>query len=686
MARRRCARRWLRSLALAASLALIALAALAASAPAATPPRALLVFVSTGDAPPTNRAADEQAIALLRAFERRPQLATGLMSATQGNYSDDQALLDISAGVRVSPTAYGPNLPGDLALVPGGRGGVISGWASAVQRAADAPATIHPGLMASSIPGGAAYVGATGERTVDAVAAANRAGRVADVSIGPGRTLVARTRQQLGRHRLVVATLPSGDADADLDALLAARAPDDLVLAVQEPPNGRVLQFLPIAMAARGTAGRGLRSNTTHRPGVVTGIDIMPTVLHQLGVHVPGEVTGSRIRTGKRVSAGDLESLRERYAHVAPRRIRALQVMLAGWVLLLAACALAGRARTGLRIGALAFLWLPAVVLVPGLVDPSSAMSEAVLIAVPAFILGALTDRFVAWPRAPLVPAAVTLAVYLADLATGSNLITLSLLGPNPRAGARFYGIGNELEPALPILLFVGLAALFTGRERSRHAAATFAVSGLALALAIGSGLLGADVGGVITGSVGAAVAALFMLPGRVRPRVAVGIFLVVPIVAVGALALLDLATGAQSHFSRNVLQSHGGVSLTQTIQRRYEFAYHALVRGKMPFVFALSVIAVIVALVYRDRLYSRLPGPSWRAALAGGLAGGVAGAVTNDSGPLLFVVATFVLGVVTAYVVGAPPEDQQARVLHSEKASAGAADGPSPHPAQLAS
>ncbi len=675
------------SRALRAVLVLSALATLAAPASAAAEPRALLVFVSTGIAPPaTNAAADDQAVALLRSFARRPALAIGLMSATQGNYSDDQALLDISSGVRVSPTAYGPSLPNNLALVPRGRGGVISGWDAAVKRAADTPATIHPGLFASSIPGGAAYAGAAGQRTVDAVAAANRAGRVADVSIGPARSLVARTGDQLRRHRFVVVTLPSQEADADLDALLAARAPDDLVIAVQEPPDGRVLQFLPIAMAARGTAGRGLRSNTTHRAGVVTGIDVMPTVLRHLDLDVPGEVTGSRIRPGKRVSASSLESLRERYAHVAPRRIRALEVMLAGWALLLAACALAGRARAGLRIGALAFLWLPAIVLVPGLIDPSSAMSEALLIAIPALALGALTDRFVAWPRAPLVPAAVTRAVYLADLATGSNLITLSLLGPNPRAGARFYGIGNELEPALPILLFVGLAALFTGRERSRGAAATFAISGLVLALAIGSGLLGADVGGVITGSVGAAVAALFMLPGRVRPRVAVAVFVVVPVVAVAALALLDLVTGAQSHFARNVLESHGGVSLSQTVQRRYEFAYHALVRGKMPFVFGLSVIAVALALVYRDRLYSRLPGPSWRAALAGGLAGGIAGALTNDSGPLLFVVATFVLGVVTAYILGAPPEGERARALHSTGASAGAAAGAAPHPAQVAS
>jgi hypothetical protein len=415
----------------------------------------------------------------------------------------------------------------------------------------------------------------------------------------------------------------------------------------------------------------------------VTGIDIAPTILRHLGLHVPGAMTGSRIRTGTRSTPAELEDLRDRYGHIAPRRIRTLQALLGVWALLLGACALAGRTRAGMRIGALAFMWLPVLVLVPGVVDPDRGIVEVALIALPAFLLAALTDRLLGWPRAPAAPVAVTLVVYVADLAAGSNLITLSLLGPNPRAGARFYGIGNELEPTLPILLFVGLAGLMTGRERSRRAAALFGVSGLVLALAIGSGKLGADVGGVITGSVGAAVAVLLMLPGHVRARVAVALFVVVPVLAVGALALLDTVTGAESHFARNVLETEGGTSLGETLQRRYEFAYHALFRGLMPVVFALAVLVAVIALAYRDRLYSRLPGPAWRAALGGGLAAGVAGALTNDSGPLLFVVAVFVLGVVTAYLHGEPREGG-VRALNSADASSPGA-GSQPRPVHVA-
>ncbi|MDX6671755.1 MAG: hypothetical protein QOI91_2118 [Solirubrobacteraceae bacterium] len=657
----------------AALAVLVAVAALLVAAPAcagAAPSsaRALLVFVPAAPGPGAGeRATEAEVERLLRALERRPQLGLGLVSATQGSYTEEQQLLDISTGIRVSPTAYNPPRPPVLSLEPAGRGGAIAGWPAALKRADDAPATIRPGLLAGSIPGGAGYAGVRGERTMDAAAAADRAGRVAEVSLGPAATLVARTRALLARHRLVVATLPAGSSEAALDGLLRDRSPAELVLVVQQQPDEHVLQFLPIGAAGDHYAGRGLTSNTTHRDGLVAGIDLLPTILRHLDIRVPGHVTGSQIVPGPRVSASDLLDLRERYRHVAPRRIRTLQVLLLAWAVLLAGCALAGRARAGLRIGALAFLWVPVAVLIPGVIDPASVMGEALLVTIPAFLLGALTDRLVGWPRGPMIPAAVTLLVYLADLATGSNLLTLSMLGPNPRAGARFYGVGNELEPTLPIILFAGLAALLSGRERSRGAAAAFGLSGLALALAIGSGLLGADVGGVITGSVGAGVAVLFMLPGPVRLRAAAAVFVLVPVLAVGTLALLDLVTGAQSHFARNVLEAHGDASFWETVQRRYHFAYNSLIRGRMPFVVGFSAVAVAAALVYRDRLYARLPGPAWRAALAGGLAGGVAGALTNDSGPLLLVVAVFVLAVVTAYLHGAPDTGNRSEgALHS--------------------
>jgi hypothetical protein len=140
-------------------------------------------------------------------------------------------------------------------------------------------------------------------------------------------------------------------------------------------------------------------------------------------------------------------------------------------------------------------------------------------------------------------------------------LIVRSLLGPNPLFGSRFYGIGNELEAVLPIVLFLGLAALPLTDRRSLRGALAFAVGGAALALVIGAGRLGADVGGVITVGAGTAAATLLMLEGGVTRR-AVAVAVCVPIAALVALAVVDLVTGGNSHFERSILYAGSASSV----------------------------------------------------------------------------------------------------------------------------
>jgi hypothetical protein len=623
--------------------------------------RALLVFVP-GPAPANGIPVAPDP--LLRALERRPGLAVGLMGPTQGRYSPEQALLDITQGARMSPTAYRPPDPPRLgSLVIFGRDHArnvsIPGWSAAVHRAATAPGDIRPGRLASAVPGGTGFVAGDSGRSLDLVAAADRRGRVAEVSLGPIATVALRGRALLRRHPLVVVSLPPPPPAAlrALDSLLAARKPGELVIAVQSPPEIDSLQPLPIAVAGPGTGGHGITSDTTRTRGVIAGIDLLPTILRHLGRPIPGAVAGQPIELDERRSAGDLEALRTRYSHIAPRRVRALAGLLTAWALLVAGLAAAGgRAgvRRGLRWGALAFVWAPAVVLLPSALDPRSAIVETAIVVVGAFALAVVTDRLLPWPRGPLAPAAAALAAYTADLAAGTHLINLSLLGPNPRSGARFFGIGNELEPALPILLFVGLAAAYGGRPRSRGMGAAFAGLGAVLAVVVGSGYLGADVGGVFTVSAGAAVAVVVVRPRGVTWG-ALAVAALVPVAAVALLALLDLVTGASSHFTRSVLKAEGGATFTEVVARRYDFALQALGRGLMPLITLAAVLAVAAGFAYRDRLYGRLPGPAWRGALAGGLAAGIAGALTNDSGPLLFVGAVFALGIVTAYLQGAP-------------------------------
>src|SRR5262249_7321123 len=148
-----------------------------------------------------------------------------------------------------------------------------------------------------------------------------------------------------------------------------------------------------------------------------------------------------------------LRGLMDRLQVIDPRRLRALGLLLGAWALMLLCSAPWPRARSwALRAGALGVLWAPVVVLLPAALEPGAAVEYA-LIALGCLGLGALTERLLPWPRAPMAPAVTVLVVLVADALAGSQLLMRSLLGPDPILGARFYGIGNELKSGLTVLV-----------------------------------------------------------------------------------------------------------------------------------------------------------------------------------------------------------------------------------------
>jgi hypothetical protein len=635
-----------------------------AAAPATDPPSrpSVLLALLPLDVEQPPPGAVRASVAEL--IDGHPELALGMLSATQSGYSPEQALLDLTAGTRTSRGTYDPSDPPEMSLLPiedrdesTSTSGLIVNWLAAVARAESAPADVVPGLLAGSIPGGAAYAGIDGQTNAQALVAATRDGAVDAVSLGRGATVAERARALLRDHRLVVALLPPGYAgDRQLDALIAARRDGELLIAMEDPPPSSGPQLLWTGLAGLGPADAGFSSDTTHIDGIAAGIDVAPTILRHLGLPVPDVMRGQPIRVGGARDAAALDALDDRLAVIGPRRIPALQTFLLTWLgVVLLAGILRDRAgvRFGLRVGGLAVVWLPAMVLLAAALAPSE-QAELFLIAGGSFALALLTDRFVAWPRGPAVPAVVALVAYTIDLANHSHLVIRSLLGPSPRSGSRFYGLGNELEIVLTIVLLVALAAVLRRRGRTRGNALAFAAGGLALAAVVGSGRLGADVGGIFTIAGGVAVATLMLLPGGITRR-AIAIAVLTPLAGLAGLAALDLATGGNGHFVRNVLHGSAG-DLLNTFQRRYELAWSIVSSGYAPLLTILCALAVGYALVHRDRVYAAIAGDAvWRAALAGGLAASIAGSLFNDSGPMLLFIGIVALTFVTSYLRSAP-------------------------------
>jgi len=606
-----------------------------------------------------------------RALAGARGMSVGILSAIQGTYSSEQMLLDVSQGARVATSAYSSPIPP-----------WIGDWPAVLARAQAAPQILKPGLLASSVPGGAGYVGVDRLGGLGGPVTVDERGRIGALSFGHGATLIARIAAMRARKQFVVVDLPGGAAgSSDLRTLAATRLAGELLIVLQRAVGKRGHELLWVGVAGlRGGGGRELSSRTTNQRGLLSTIDIAPTILGHLGLRVPDEMRGEPIETDGKLDGAGLRSLMARLHVVGGRRLKAFGVLLCAWLALLLLAALLDTMRRyadergssaerrdsaeprpraasawAMRVGALAVLWAPTAVLVTAAVEPGAAV-EYTAIALLCFALGALSDALLPWPRAPLAPAVVSVLALSIDALAGTQLLMRSLLGPNPIVGARFYGFGNELKSGLAVLVLAAVAAALYPAARSRRAALAMAGAGIVLAAIEGAARIGAGVGGVILVSAGAAVATLVLLPGGFSRRRVLAL-VSAPLLALVLLAAIDLLTAHGSgHYTGSILHARSAGDLRDVLVRRYTAAWRELKNHAMPFATALALACAVAGVRLRERLLASVGGdPAWLAALGGGLTAGVIGTLSEDSGPVLLVVAVFALGCVCAYLWGRP-------------------------------
>ena len=564
-------------------------------------PRAYLVFV------PSSTTVKELAAA---------GFSPGLMSAGLGSVTPEQTYLDIGAGNRVFNSLYDHGLP------PMPWRNCMGWFEEARERAASAPDEIEPGLLTEALEEARVAVFASGDAACPlGLEPGTGNGPIEEPGVFEVREArlgqAAQTAKFLGRRGLVIAiATPTGETD--------------------EP--------IPIGIAGAGFHG-DLTSDTTRTNGYVASTDVAPTIIEFFKTAgpdrravVPDEMIGQAIRSEGSVDPAAIESRGARMAVVSSRRGPVIGWCLLAWVLALGLVALVARplAPAAVRLTGLAVVYLPVMLLVGAALEPAQ-WPETLLVMLGAPLLAAITLAAVRDYRALAVAAGVTVGAYALDAILGSPLSALSLLGPNPALGVRFYGIGNELESLLSVLVVGGIGAALAGfapRLSPGRCAVAFLVGGLVCAGIFASGEFGADVGAAIDIPMGVAVAALVVTGGRRRLILLV---ILIPLVVVALLALADLLTGANSHFTRSVLDAGGLHSLGDTAQRRLEQTARSFVRPILLVALPVVAIGVLVAALRRATLASWVREvPAMRAALIGAVVATIVATLANDSGALL--------------------------------------------------
>ena len=135
-----------------------------------------------------------------------------------------------------------------------------------------------------------------------------------------------------------------------------------------------------------------------------------------------------------------------------------------------------------------------------------------------------------------------------------------------------------------------------------------------------------------------------------------IAIVLIAPVAGLAALALLDLATGGDAHFTRSVLEAGGLNDIADVVQRRVRLSYRSLGRGAIPFLVVFALIGLAVGFRKRKSILAAANGaPGVQAAVYGLLAAVLIGALTNDSGPVILLIGSSYLLFTAVYLASGP-------------------------------
>ena len=593
----------------------------------------------------------------------------------------DVAVIGAPATFRLNDGRHLPSEPGALgqALRRAGRTAAVVGNADiAPPRLPRRPVLLRPAAIAAMDAGGWVAEGAVNQGLLMEDAAAPFGKRadpdavtdaVADalekadlVVVDPGD--MDRAAEFAAVATPAAAATARRQALASTDSLLAAVArqagPDALLLVVSVVPPGKDWHLTPMVASGRGVPAGYLHSPSTRRLGVVTLTDVAPTVLDTLGVPVPEGMIGHALRFHPGpVDLGGLQEA-DRDAHFREQ----LYYPLTFWFIVLQGLAYGvavvvfarlggrGRAATVLRLAALAFAaWPAATFLLRAVPDVAGLGAGAipVVVAIDAALVALALRLGRARPLAPLAwVCGGTVALLVADLATGGHLQTSSLLGYSYHTAARFTGLGNTAFGVLAGAAIVAAALHVHHAPRRGEAVVTAACLLGLVALVDGAPSLGSDVGGILTLVPVFGLTVLALSGRRLTARalaLAAGAAVVLVAVATGVDLLRP--AGSRTHLGNLAARvaDEGLEPFTTTLNRKLAVNLRSF-KSIWFWVVPITGGYLMAALAWARGWDRLLPSRSaLRAGVVGVLAAGVLGYAVNDSGVVVTAAAILVVG-----------------------------------------
>ena len=396
-----------------------------------------------------------------------------------------------------------------------------------------------------------------------------------------------------------------------------------------------------------------LTSGTTKQIGLITNLDISPTIYSYLVDDKQQKFTGQKIAS---IVNNDpinyLNNLNEQIRTIFSWRplivkvfiaLQIIIILLAGGTLIFKYKSL--KVKRWIIYVVLMVNWLPVFFIFSIFFSHLSLVNTILIWIISSFAISYYIFRFDFLNKflAILIPDLIIISSLIIDLWTGGRLLKVSILGYSPVVGARYYGIGNEYMGLLIGTTIVVVTLFFELKEKI-YRSLLFLIS-VVLIITVGLPSLGSNFGGLISATITCSLTYFYLEEYNLNLKSVVKSLAVVMIV-VGIIVLFDIYNGAQSHVARLVLRikNFGIDELFTIIYRKVTINLRLLqwtiwTKVLLAFVFILVVLfrnprGLTAALVSRHPYFSS----GFKALLWGSLIAGL----VNDSG--VVVVATLLL------------------------------------------
>lgn len=410
----------------------------------------------------------------------------------------------------------------------------------------------------------------------------------------------------------------------------------------------------PIVLWGKGIEKGVLTSSTTNRKGIVSNLDIAPTIAKFLRAPLDN-MTGNPISSIEREKGLDYVKLvNNRIRTTSKTRSKTLLIygIITIIIMISISILLILNIDTNNKIGIIFKRFILLLYVMPMVFIFSSLLYIDNLIkyfvSLFAFIMFCwfVVGRFNSHKSIYYISVGYFI-IFLIDLITKGNLTRYSILSHDPIIGARYFGMGNEM-----VGVFLAISALLAGLLMDRYNNKYLPILSLSLSvIMVGHPRLGANVGGTMA-ILSATIYFILIGKGKKLNIKNIILFIVLVGLVISVLGYIDIVLNPNpTHLGRTIgTIGDKGIGIIQDIISRKLLMNIKLIGVTIwtKVIFVDILVQIILIFMFKDRILYIMEKGIGKGILSG-IIGSIIGLLLNDSGVIL---SALTMSLITIYML----------------------------------